>query len=259
MPSGGYFIIYREIFSHPIFAPEPFTEREAWVWMICTAAWQPCAIRVGSSVVNIKRGELVHSTRFLARKWRWSESRVRRFLKRLQGDAMIDAILTRQTTHLTICNYDKYQNMRRSDRRNFDAASDANKKETKEPNKKGTTSPKKAPALAKRLPDDWCPSPETVEWAYSEFGFTRDALYQLLLQFRDYWIGEGGQKSRKIDWNRTFKNRCRDVGAQGRRPNGSQKPGWGEAAKDMMKNERANIDASELPLGRVRLPTAKRP
>ena len=214
MAAGGYFIVYREIFDHPIFAPEPYTEREAWLWLICAAAWEPCAVRVGTVRVDIKRGELIHSLRFMARKWRWTDSRVRRFLGRLQSDAMIDAQTTHQSTHLTICNYSKYQDHRRTDRRTNDAPIDAKKKEAKTLKKK---EPKKVPkkaARASRLPDDWVPANETVEWAYREYGFSRETLYQALLEFRDYWCALGGARATKIDWNRTFKNRCRDLSKQ---------------------------------------------
>jgi hypothetical protein len=41
--------------------------------------------------------------------WGWSESRVRRFLKRLKTDAMIDAATDAGVTVITICNYNRYQ------------------------------------------------------------------------------------------------------------------------------------------------------
>lgn len=240
MVSGGYFIIYREIFDHHIFAPEPFTEREAWMWLICSAAWQTCKVRAGSAVIEIERGELIYSTRFMARKWRWTESRVRRFLKRLQGDAMIDARTTHQTTHLTICNYNKYQNQRRTDRREIDAPSDAKKKEEKELIKKEPKKVLKKVARASRLPDDWVPAKKTVEWAYREYGFSRETLYQVLLAFRDYWCALGGARATKISWDRTFKNRCRDLGKQVGRGKSNGKKSMATIAMEMA---RENEDA----------------
>ena len=107
--SGGVFAVARNIFEHPKFAQEPFTEREAWIWLIREAAWKKRTVRVGKKVCDIERGQLVSSTRFMASKWQWSEAKVRRFLKSLKSDAMIDAVSDALATQITICNYDEYQ------------------------------------------------------------------------------------------------------------------------------------------------------
>lgn len=105
----GVFAVDRAIFDHPMFAPEPYTEREAWIWMCGAAAYKPTRVRCGRSVVVLERGQLSFSNRFLAAKWKWSESRVRRFLKRIESDAAVTLKTTRETTQITICNYDKHQ------------------------------------------------------------------------------------------------------------------------------------------------------
>lgn len=107
--SRGYFAVDRAIFDHPIFADEPFTEREAWQWMISEAAWRPTRIRVGRVVVNLDRGQLAHSLRFMADKWQWTVARVRRFLDRIKTDTMIATQTGTGVTVITICNYNKYQ------------------------------------------------------------------------------------------------------------------------------------------------------
>jgi hypothetical protein len=123
--SGGVFAISRGVFEHPCFAPEPFTEREAWIWLIGEAAWRDKRIRVGKSIIQLKRGECAFSMRFMAGKWRWSESRVRRFLKRLKIDAMIDARSDAHATHITICKYNEYQRVSLPSDALGDAQSDA--------------------------------------------------------------------------------------------------------------------------------------
>jgi hypothetical protein len=121
MSERGVFAVDRGVFDHPMFAPEPFTEREAWLWMVGAAAWKPGRVRVGRHPVDLLRGQLAFATRFMATRWRWSEARVRRFLKRLQSDAMVSIQTTRETTHITICNYDKYSFGRRTDVPEIDA------------------------------------------------------------------------------------------------------------------------------------------
>lgn len=59
-----------------------------------------------------------------------------------------------------------------------------------------------------RLPSDWVPSPEGRRLAL-ECGVDPD---ELLLEFRDYWWSIPGSKGCKLDWEATWRNRCREVG-----------------------------------------------
>jgi hypothetical protein len=109
---GGFFAIDRGVWDHPLFAKEKFSEREAWLWMLSAAVWADKRVRVGKSVIDLKRGQLAFATRFLAQKWTWAHSKVVRFLKRLEIDTMVTTLATRDATLITICNYDKYQSGR---------------------------------------------------------------------------------------------------------------------------------------------------
>jgi hypothetical protein len=108
MSERGVFAVDRGVWDHPMFAPEPFTEREAWLWMVSAAAWAAKRVRVGRAQVELQRGQLAFATRFLAEKWKWAHSKVVRFLKRLETDTMVSTSATREATLITICNYDKY-------------------------------------------------------------------------------------------------------------------------------------------------------
>lgn len=125
MMDDGVFCIHRGAFKHPFFADEPYSEREAWFWLLGNAAWKETKVRSGRALVILQRGQLAYATRFLAKKWKWSEARVRRFLNRLESEAMIVAQATRQTTQITICNYDEYQFQRRTSDAQNDAVNDA--------------------------------------------------------------------------------------------------------------------------------------
>jgi hypothetical protein len=108
MSNRGVFAIDRGIFDHPIFAPEPYTEREAWIWMVRAAAWKSRTVRVGRHMIDLERGQLAFSMRFLASKFKWPPSRVVRYIRRLETGTMVSTQATREATHLTICNYNKY-------------------------------------------------------------------------------------------------------------------------------------------------------
>jgi hypothetical protein len=105
----GVFAVDRGLFDHPAFAKEPFTEREAWIWLIKEAAWKDRAVRAGTSVIKLKRGECAHSYRFMADIWQWSKSRVERFVNRLKTETLVMTRNGTGVTVITICKYDEYQ------------------------------------------------------------------------------------------------------------------------------------------------------
>jgi hypothetical protein len=106
---SGFYLLHRGWRSNPVFQDEPCSEREAWVWLIEEAAWQDRRQRIGKVIVSVKRGQLAVSTRFLAEAWGWAHSKARRFLERLEKEAMIDTAADTGVTIVTICNYERYQ------------------------------------------------------------------------------------------------------------------------------------------------------
>ena len=110
--------------KHEIFKDEPYSEREAWIWLIEEAAFRPRTKRIGAHAVQLERGQIATTLRFLAAAWGWQKDRVRRFLKRLTDDAMLRCscgdnatpgatpnTTQKATSHtlITLCNYDDYQ------------------------------------------------------------------------------------------------------------------------------------------------------
>ena len=106
--TGGV-IIARSLWDDAAFQDEPFSEREAWVWMICEAQWKPREKRVGKVIVKVDRGQFAHSTRFLSEAWKWSHAKVRRFLDRLEKMEMIRRESGTGVSVVTLCKYNEYQ------------------------------------------------------------------------------------------------------------------------------------------------------
>jgi uncharacterized protein YdaU (DUF1376 family) len=80
-------------------------------------------------------------------------------------------------------------------------------------------------AIAKRLPNDWSPSPEDIQFCKNQ----RPDLNPLNIadEFRDYWIAIAGTKGKKTDWPATWRNWVRKqngftVGKQSKHSNFSQ-------------------------------------
>lgn len=125
---SGYYQMARGWMENSFFASEPYTEREAFQWMIEQAAWRPARIKIKGSMLTLDRGQLCFAQRFLAEKWQWSKSRVDRFLKRLTSENMISTCSKIGATAghpagqgqsvITICNYEKYQSPQTLERGN---------------------------------------------------------------------------------------------------------------------------------------------
>ena len=110
MTERGFIAFARGVLAHPIVgARQPYSHLEAWSWLLFEAAWKSRRCAAGSVIVELERGQLVHSLRYMAKAWGWPETNVRRFLARLKADAMIRAETDAGITILTICNYEIYQ------------------------------------------------------------------------------------------------------------------------------------------------------
>ncbi|MFD2232781.1 hypothetical protein [Phaeospirillum tilakii] len=119
----GHYRMHRGWMDNPALggARESFCRRAAWCWLIENAAWKPRRESIAGRTVELQRGQVTASLRFMAKAWGWSEPAVRRFIERLKTDAMIDAATDAGQMVITICNYDKYQ----AEAGNTDAATDA--------------------------------------------------------------------------------------------------------------------------------------
>lgn len=106
---SGTVKISRTLWDDTAFQDSEFSQREAWIWMIAEASWKGRARRIGAKEVWTERGQLVVSSRFCAKAWRWSEPRVRRYFDMLENRRMIERVTDAGITVISICKYDDYQ------------------------------------------------------------------------------------------------------------------------------------------------------
>lgn len=224
MAEVGYIKVHRAIWKHPFFT-EPFSRREAFIWLVSEAAWQ------GDRV-----GQVSHSQRHLAEVWGWTHKKVRCFLDSLEAHGMISRG-TQRGTHkgtpphlLTICNYAKYQTP--------DAA-----KGPEKGTDKGTIYKKKEVKKGNRIESTYRPTDETISCLERE-GFALSAIEAELKCFIDYWIAQPGQKGVKLDWEATFRNWIR-------RSKQYAKPNAGTRSRAEERNQKFRDDVS-LALSRAR-------
>lgn len=248
MSDEGVFAVHRGIFSHPLFEGEPYSRRDAWTWLLAQAAWKPTRTRVCGKVIELERGQLSFSERFLAEKWKWHKSSVHRFLACLETEAMLNQKTNHGVNLLTICNYDAYQFTRTSERTDEEKRTEpaANQQRTKEEElnninihtevdsararvSRGTKKPRLIP-----LPDGWSPNLKHRELA-SRMSLN---LSDQEDRFRDYLNSTGKQYA---NYDAAFSNFLRNA-PRFSRSNGNgyggqralQNAGYGDSDKSVV-------------------------
>lgn len=233
---SGYYLMHKGWMDNPVFTKAPYTEPQAWEWLISNTVWQSGGkkLSVNGQPLLLGRGQVSHSSRFMADKWGWKKDAVLRFLKRLEKwDMIATANATGAATGqiiITICNYDKYQDPRASFRdseRDSEQAEPAPTPRQPRAKEENILIPKErnndlsasddAPPKAKsskgtRLtqdPDMQCPD-EWGEWAEKEFNLAVPEVIAIWEKFRDHWLAKSGKDAVKADWKAAWRNWVRN-------------------------------------------------
>lgn len=106
-----YIPISRSLFEHPLWCEERiYSKFEAWLDLLQSSRFEDTKQIIGNRMMDVKRGQIPISLRFLASRWKWSPKKVNSFLECLIKESMIIKETLKETgqTVLTICNYDKY-------------------------------------------------------------------------------------------------------------------------------------------------------
>jgi hypothetical protein len=111
----GWISIHRMIQDNYLYPKNrKFTPFEAWIDILLNANHADKKMIIKGQVIECRRGESIRSMKEMAFKWNWSRSRTARYLGILQNNGSINIKTDTKTTHLTVCNYDKYQGERTS-------------------------------------------------------------------------------------------------------------------------------------------------
>jgi len=113
----GYFILYRDIYSSPVF--KNLLQASCWIYFISSASHQDKSLKFLGSEVFIKRGEAIMPLRVTAKRFGMTYSEMRSFILRLVRRKMIGTRTTqlqptnnhpsRKVSIINLINYDKYQ------------------------------------------------------------------------------------------------------------------------------------------------------
>ena len=105
----GFVPLSRRFFGHFLWAEErSFSKAEAWIDLIQMAAFKSHGKLIGTTVVNVDRGGIVASERFLSVRWNWSRTKVRDFLELLQSFEMVSIKKDHGVSLITLCNFEQY-------------------------------------------------------------------------------------------------------------------------------------------------------
>lgn len=109
MSSQGWIKIHRAIQDWEYYLSEPFTHTSAWIDLILIANHKTGTIVKRGNSVEIKRGQIGWSEESLAKRWKWSRGKVRRYLTMLKTVQQIEQQKSSILSVITILNYDEYQ------------------------------------------------------------------------------------------------------------------------------------------------------
>jgi len=105
----GYIKLSRRFFEHDLWTKQRvFSYAEAWLDCIRMAAYAPHRRLIGKTMIDIPRGAIVASERFLSERWAWSRTKIRGFLTLLHEEQMIVQKKDRSQTVITLCNFERY-------------------------------------------------------------------------------------------------------------------------------------------------------
>ena len=108
-PEPNYFYVNRGLLHSDRWLSESFTRGQAWVDLFGLAQHTSGFFRVRGIKIDVERGQLAYSQLSLAKRWRWSRDKVRRYLLELENSKDIIQQNNKVTTLITIVKYNYWQ------------------------------------------------------------------------------------------------------------------------------------------------------
>lgn len=107
-------MLARSMFDHHLWQEQRvYSRAEAWLDLLKDAAFDPHKRLIAGHTVEIPRGGIVASVRFLSLRWKWSNTKVCLFLDSLECEGMIRREKRHGNTIIILCNYEKYNTEKR--------------------------------------------------------------------------------------------------------------------------------------------------
>lgn len=216
----GCFLLARMIFESAIWKDDPHVLK-LFIYLIGNARYNSKSKKY--SHFEIKRGELVTSLTKISEENEyyqngtiksWGRMKISRMLDILEKQGYIKRLCDTYGTHISICNYDTYQDLNSYKCDTDDTqlihscdTSDTppllNKKDKKDNKEKKDIVKKKLKTAA---PNNFEPSDNLTKWA-EELGFNKGKLIELSEACFDHHDGKG---NKMVDWEAAIRTWCRN-------------------------------------------------
>jgi predicted nucleic-acid-binding Zn-ribbon protein len=106
----GYIKLHRQLLDNPLFNSETFTKGQAWITLLMLTNHKANFLQVkNGEMIKIERGECGYSELALAKIFKWSRGKVKRYLKTLETQKMIQQKKVSDRNIIKVINYENYQ------------------------------------------------------------------------------------------------------------------------------------------------------
>lgn len=174
----GFLKLSRNYFNNPLWKEDRiFSRSEAWLDLIASALIDDLKVFVKGQDIEVQRGEVAASRRYLEKRWSWGSTKVKNYLTYLAKNGMIT---TKQTNGQTIIKLVKYEDYNSS-----------------QPTKQTTGKP----------PANQSKELKERKEIFKEQVFKYNGAYefQMLCEFFDYWAEHKKTgKKMKFEFQRTW-------------------------------------------------------
>lgn len=111
---AGWIKVYRELADH--WLAQDLQKLGWWIILLLKVSHEDKKVLIGNQLVEVNRGQMVASLSYLADLWKTSKRTAERFVELLERDKMLSRCVRHKVTLITICNYESYQEKKRSKR-----------------------------------------------------------------------------------------------------------------------------------------------
>lgn len=123
----GWIKLHRQLILNSLWTDEPFSRGQAWVDLLLLANHKDGYIRVRGIKIPVLRGQVGWSEAKLSERWKWSRTKVRKFILELQKEQQIEQQKNNQTSIITIVNYELYQSKEQQNEQEIEHQKDSKK------------------------------------------------------------------------------------------------------------------------------------
>lgn len=105
---NGFIPLAKQIQNHWLWTDKPFARGQAWIDLLLMANFEDRQIISKGVIVEVERGQVFRTIKFLAERWGWTPKKVRKFIEALEGQQMVTSKGLSNGTLITIENYTKW-------------------------------------------------------------------------------------------------------------------------------------------------------